>query len=175
MLTSGLFISLDGRVDADDTWQYPYFEEELYRAITAGNDSVEALLVGRHSFEGYDRLRSEHPDSPALPLLNSVPKHVVSTTLRDPEWPDTHVIDRDVASRIAELKADRQVLLLGSPSIVRFTLEHGLLDEMRILILPIVVGRGPRLFADLEAPIGLAISSLTTLGSGVINVVYRRV
>jgi len=180
MLTSGLFMSLDGRVDADDQWQYRYFDEEFGEVVREGSERVGAVLVGRTSFEGYDRLRQEHPESPALELLNRVPKYVVSTTLERPQWEHTHVVNADVPARIRTLVDTVQrgpnpdVLLLGSPSLVRFTLEHALLDRLKLLILPIIVGTGPRLFADLQDPIGLAVESASTLRSGIIHVVYTR-
>jgi len=180
MLTSGLFMSLDGRVDADDQWQYPYFDEEFGEVVRAGGERAGAVLLGRTSYEGYDRLRQEHPESPALELLNRVPKYVVSTTLEHPGWEDTHVVNADVPARIRTLvhtveQGERpDVLLLGSPSLVRFTLEYGLLDRLKLLILPIVVGSGPRLFTDLQDPIGLAVEGASTLRSGIIHVDYTR-
>lgn len=72
-IVTGLFTSLDGIVDADDDWQFPYFDEELFAAITAGWHSASTLLLGRRSYEGYERLRVEHPDSPMLAFLDATP------------------------------------------------------------------------------------------------------
>jgi len=93
-IRTGLFTSLDGIVDADDDWQFAYFDEELMRGMFAGFDGADDLLMGRVSYEGYARLRTEHPDSPVLPFLDARPKHVVSTTLadRDLDWEGATVI-----------------------------------------------------------------------------------
>ncbi len=97
-IRTGLFTSLDGIVEADDDWQFAYFGEELMSEIFDGFRGADDLLMGRVSYEGYARLRTEHPDSPVLPFLDSRPKHVVSTTLadRDLDWAGATVLGGDV-------------------------------------------------------------------------------
>jgi len=105
-IRTGLFTSLDGIVDADDDWQFAYFDEELMGGIFDGLDGADDLLMGRVSYQGYARLRTEHPDSPVLPFLDARPKHVVSTTLtdRDLDWEGATIIGGDVAAGIDALK-----------------------------------------------------------------------
>jgi dihydrofolate reductase len=175
---TGLFTSLDGIVDADDQWQFPYFDEELFQGITAGWARAGAALLGRRSFEGFDALRGEHPDSPAVAFLDSIPRYVVSTTLHDVSWRGTTVLgDRDLRGQILQLKRQpgKDILVLGSPTLVRWLLRNGLLDELNLTVLPIVVGSGVRLFEDIEmpgGPVGMELGGAKTLASGVLEVTY---
>lgn len=101
-----LFMSLDGVIEADDDWQFVYFEDEWFGELTAGWDKASSVLLGRKSFEGYAALRTEHPESPVLAFLDGIPKHVVSATLRDPGWAQTTVIHPDhLHEQVGRLKA----------------------------------------------------------------------
>lgn len=179
-IRTGLFTSLDGIVDADDDWQFAYFDEELLHEILAGFDGADDLLMGRVSYEGYARLRTEHPDSPILPLLDARPKHIVSTTLtdRDLDWQGATVMGGDVGAALEALKRSPggDVLLLGSPTLVRWLLSRGLLDELVLTVLPIVVGSGPRLFEDMPCErLGLRLTESRALASGALSLTYAPV
>lgn len=175
---AGLFTSLDGIVEADDQWQFPYFDEELFGGITAGWARAGATLLGRRSFEGYDALRGEHPDSPAVAFLEGIPRYVVSTTLQNVGWPGTTVLgDGDLRARVSELKRQpgEDILVLGSPTLVRWLLRERLLDELNLTVLPIVVGSGVRLFEDMDLPGGhqaLQLDQAKPLASGVLELRY---
>jgi len=174
---TGLFTSLDGIADADDDWQFSYCDEQLMREILGGFDGADDLLMGRVSYEGYARLRTEHPDSPVLPLLDARPKHVVSTTLADEDldWKGATIIGGDVAAGIDALKRSPggDILLLGSPTLVRWLLSHGLLDELALLVFPVVVGSGPRLFEDMPVErVGLRLTDSRALESGTLSLRY---
>lgn len=176
-LVTGLFMSLDGIVDADDEWQYPYFDEEFFKVIEAGMERAGAALIGRRSFEGYETLRVEHPESPMVAFLDGIPKYVVSTTLKSVGWPNTTVLRDNVHEQIVELKRQpgADIVVLGSPTLVRWLLRHGLLDELSFSVFPIVVGSGVRLFQDMEMPggrVGLELAGARTLASGVLDVTY---
>ncbi|WP_380168913.1 dihydrofolate reductase family protein [Jannaschia sp. R86511] len=175
-ITTGLFTSLDGIVDADDDWQFTYFDAELMHEIS-NNSGIDDLLMGRVSYEGYARLRTEHPDSPVLPFLDSKPKHVVSTTLSDQDldWEGARIIGGDVTAGVRALKRSpgRGILVLGSPMLVRWLLAHGLLDELALTVFPIVVGSGPRLFQDMPAErVGLRLTEHRALASGTLSLRY---
>jgi dihydrofolate reductase len=176
-LLTGLFMSLDGIVEADEDWQFAYFDDELFASITAGWARAGAVLLGRRSFAGYDRLRHEHPDSPAVQFLNSVPKYVASTTLSDVAWPGTTVLGAGLESELAGLKTEpgKEILVLGSPTLVRWLLAHKLLDVLTFTVLPIVVGSGVRLFEDMElptGPLGLRLDTARPLSSGALELRY---
>lgn len=176
-LVTGLFMSIDGVVDADQDWQFAYFDEELFASITAGWARAGAVLLGRRSFAGYDRLRHEHPESPAVQFLNSVPKYVASTTLTNVAWPGTTVLGIGLKAELARLRTEpgKEVLVLGSPTLVRWLLAHKLLDVLTFTVLPIVVGSGVRLFEDMDlptGPLGMRLDAVHPLSSGALEMCY---
>lgn len=94
-------MSFDRIVEAEDDWQFAYFDDELFADIAAGWSRAGAVLMGRRSYAGYDRLRHEHPGSPAVEFLDSVPKYVASTTLTTVGWPRTTVLGTHLTSELA--------------------------------------------------------------------------
>ncbi|MQA73655.1 MAG: hypothetical protein GEU88_04780 [Solirubrobacterales bacterium] len=176
-IVTGLFMSLDGIVEADDDWQFAYFDDELLAGSTAGWARAGATVMHRHSYEGYDRLRVEHPRSPTVAFLDEIPRYVASTTLDEPSWPNTTVLGGDVHEQVTQLKQQpgKDILVLGSPTLVRWVLGNGLLDELNFSVLPIIVGSGVRLFEDMDMPAGhvaLTLEGTSTLASGVLQVSY---
>lgn len=173
-IVTGIFTSLDGVVDADDDWQYAYFDEELFAGIMTGWNAAGTLLLGRRSYEGYERLRVEHPDSPMRPFLESTPTYVVSSTLDGSQRGGVTVIDGS-PERIEQLRVEAtgNVLVLGSPTLVRWLLARGLLDELNVTVLPIVVGYGPRLFDDMPTTrLPLRFAGSNALRSGALELRY---
>jgi dihydrofolate reductase len=177
-IVSGLFMSLDGIVDADDDWQFSYFDEEMFAELTAAWERASAALMGRRSFEGYNALRTDHPDSPMLGFLERVDRYVVSTTITETHWPGTAVLRDDVFDRLAALKDQPggDILVCGSPSVLRGLLGHGLLDELNLVILPILVGSGGRLFLESSAGdlnrLPLKLANSTAFDSGALSLQY---
>lgn len=178
-IVTGLFMSLDGVVEADEDWQFAYFDEELFGSITAGWDRVDAVLLGRRSFEGFDALRVEHPDSPAVGFLEGVERYVASTTLSQTAWPGSTVLNGDLSEEVSQLKQQpgKDILVLGSPTLVRWLLSQGLLDELNVSVLPVIVGSGVRLFPDSSTDVSLArerldLVSAKALRSGALEVAY---
>lgn len=148
-IVSELFVSLDGVVHADDDWQYPYFDEQMFAQLSGAWARAGSAAMGRRSFQGYNALRTQHPDSPMLAFLERADRFVASTTLRETGWPGTTLL-RDGVAELAVLKRQpgEDILLCGSPSLVRGLLAQGLLDELNLLVLPAVVGSGARLFPE---------------------------
>ena len=176
-IVTGLFTSLDGIIEADDQWQFAYFDEELFAAISANWAQTGAVLMGRTSFAGYDRLRHEHPDSPVVHFLDGVPKYVASTTLTHVDWPGTTVLGTNLEAEVAALRTTHQgeIIVLGSPTLVRWLIARGLLDTLALTVLPILVGSGVRLFHDMElpeGPVGMHLGTARPLGSGVLELSY---
>lgn len=169
------FTSLDGVVDADGDWQFPYFDAELFGWVSAAWERAGSVLLGRASFEGYERLRAGHPDSPVLAFLDSVPVHVVSTTMPGAPRDNVSVVGRDVAGHVRDLRArtESTVLELGSPTLSRWLLGQDLLDHLDLMVLPVIVGSGTRLFLDGTArPSGLRLRSTRSLSSGAVQLDY---
>lgn len=181
-LVTGLFMSLDGIVEAGDDWQFAYFDDELFESITAGWDRADAVLMGRRSFEGFNALRDEHPDSPMVAFLERAHRYVTSTTLAQTSWRGSTVLSGDVHEQLAQLKQSpgKDILVPGSPTLVRWLLSHGLLDELNVSILPVIVGSGVRLFpasstGDYVTGVGLDLVHSKALRSGVLEVSYTPV
>ena len=176
-LVTGLFMSLDGIVEADEQWQFTYFDEELFAGIAAGWERASAVLMGRRSFEGYDRLRREHPDSPAVHFLDATPRYVASTTMTGSDWAGTTVLGADLEAQVAGVRSRHEgdVLVLGSPTLVRWLIARGLLDVLALTVLPVLVGSGIRLFTDMAlpgGPRGMALAGSRALASGVLELEY---
>jgi len=189
-LTVTTFVSVDGVMqgpggpDEDRSggferggWVAPLFDEETGKFILEVFGRAEAFLLGRRTwqiFEGYWP-QHEDPNDPVAHGLNTLPKHVPSTTLKDPAWDNTHVIDGDVEPAIRELKSRSggELQVHGSGQLVRWLLERDLVDELNLLVFPVVVGDGKRLFADRGPATGLKLRESRTTPSGVAIHVYE--
>jgi dihydrofolate reductase len=174
-IKSHFFISLDGVVEAPDQWHFPYFNDQMGAAIGAGAAGVGAYLMGRVLYEEWAEYWPEHADEPFGDVLNSTKKYVLSNTLTTAEWENSQILSGDVASKLAELKAQDggDFVMSGSATTARWLVREGLLDELHLYVHPIVVGEGmARLFpADVpQAPLELLSSE--TFETGVVYAVY---
>jgi dihydrofolate reductase len=138
----------------------------------------EAQLLGRVTYEGFAQAWPTIEDSAGFAdLMNSMPKYVVSTTLRDEDanWNNSTVIRGDVVSEVAALKERLQgdILVAGSATLVQTLLEHRLVDELRLMVFPIVLGTGERLFGKVSEPPVLALHNVETVGGGIVILTYR--
>ncbi|GIH06820.1 pyrimidine reductase [Rhizocola hellebori] len=171
-IVAGLFISLDGVVEAPQNWHFPYFNDEMGQAVGEQMGGAEAMLLGRVT---YDEFASywphQDPDGEMVAQMNNTPKYVVSTTLSNPEWQNTTVIGLD---ELAKLKQEPggDLGMSGSPTLVRSLLRAGLLDELRLLVHPIVVGSGKRLFPDGSDSQPLKLLDSKTFETGVMYLTY---
>jgi dihydrofolate reductase len=135
----------------------------------------EALLLGRVTYEGFaaawPAMHGEIADK-----FNSMPKYVVSTTLRDAEWENSTVIDGDVVAEVSKLRAGVEGALVvhGSARLVRTLLENDLVDELRLMVFPIVLGAGRRLFGGMHDKVRLRLAGTRTVGDGITILSYER-
>jgi len=140
--------------------------------------AADAQLLGRVTYEGFAAAWPSMSDEQGFAdKMNGMPKYVVSTTLADPEWNNTSVINEDVAGAVTKLKdeADGDVLVAGSGTLVRTLVEQDLVDELRLMVFPIVVGQGRHLFGDQQGPSKLRLADAKTVGpDGVIVLTYER-
>jgi dihydrofolate reductase len=176
-IKSHFFISLDGVVEAPDKWHFPYFDEEMGAAVGAGFATTEALLMGRVLYDEWAAYWPEHADEPFGDVMNSIKKYVVSGSLQAAEWQNSEIIGGDVADTLAGIKAQDggDITMSGSATTVRWLLREGLLDELNLLVHPIVVGDGmARLFPPDEPSIALELVSAQTFKTGVLNLSYAR-
>ena len=177
-IVAGLFMSLDGVVESPERWQMPYFNDEMGRAISAQMASSDALLLGRRTYEEFAAFWPNQPsDAPFADYMNPTPKLVVSTTLDSVEWDNSTLLTGDVAAQLATLKQQpgKNLNVSGSGTLVRWLLSEGLLDELRLMVCPVVVGRGRHLFEDGGDNRTLTLVDTTTFSTGVLSLTYQPV
>jgi len=177
-LTASLFLSLDGVVDSPQDWQSPYMNEEVMGVMGAAMQSTDALLLGRVTYEEWAAYWPQQPrDGGIADFINDTPKYVASDTLASPAWPNTTVLSGDVLAAVAELKeeAGRDIMINGSGTLASALLAAGLLDELGLLVHPIVVGRGKHLFETRDEQVPLELVDSEVFSTGVVNATYRRV
>jgi dihydrofolate reductase len=171
-IKSGLFISLDGVIESPETWHFPYFDDQMGAAVGELMTSNDATLLGRQTYEEFAGYwPNADPADPMTAVMNGARKYVVSNTLTEATWENSTVISGDVAAEVIKLKAGSRIGTTGSATLVRWLLEQGLVDELHLLVHPIVVGHGKKLFAD-GATVPLKLVSSTTFDSGVLHLVY---
>jgi dihydrofolate reductase len=173
-IVAGLFMSLDGVVEAPETWHFPYFNEEMGQIVGEQLAASDTMLLGRRTYEEFAAFwPNQGDDVPLANEINGVLKLVASTTLQDVDWQNSELIQGDVPEDLRHRKAEdgKDISITGSPTLVRSLLDAGVLDELRLLVHPIVVGHGKRLFAD-GAQVPLRLVSSRTLETGVQYVVY---
>lgn len=170
-IVSNFFISLDGVVESPEKWHMPYFDDEMGAVIGAGMQTNAAFLMGRRLYDEWSAFWPQSDDEIAG-WFNEHPKYVVSGSLRDPSWNNTQVVPADAES-VRRLKdsIDGDLVMSGSATTVRWLLDNGLLDELRLLVHPIAVGTGQRLFED-PTTHRLELVDSSTLSSGVLNLAY---
>jgi dihydrofolate reductase len=177
-IVSSFFISLDGVVESPDKWHFPYFNDEMGAAVDRAVGKSKALLMGRVLYEewaAYWPVQTDLSagDSEFASFINTVPKYVASNTLKQATWHNTSIVSGDVATRIREIKdrTEGEIGMSGSATLVRWLLAAGLLDELNLLVHPIVVGHGARLFEDTPThPLRLVHHEAFT--TGVLNLTY---
>jgi dihydrofolate reductase len=179
------FVSLDGVVEdpggAED-YKYGGWSFEFDRG-DEGNTfkldetlSSEALLLGRVTYEGFAAAWPSR-EGEFADKFNTMPKYVVSSTLEQPEWTNTTVLNGDdVAAEVAKLKQEKEgdIVVHGSPQLVQALLEHDLVDELRLMVFPVVLGSGKRLFDETSDKKPLRLVDSKIVGDGVAILVYER-
>ena len=176
-IKSYFFISLDGVVESPDKWHFPYFDDEMGAAVGGGFATADALLMGRVLYDEWAAYWPEHADDPFGDVMNSIKKYVVSNSLHAAKWQNSQIISGDMAQKLTDIKAQDggDINMSGSATTVRWLLREGLLDELNLLVHPIVVGDGlARLFPPDEPTIPLALRSSQTFESGVLNLSYAK-
>ena len=190
-LTTTTFVSVDGVMqgcggpDEDRSggferggWIVPHWDTEGATYLNHVYGLADAFLFGRRTYEIFAGSWGAMPDpgdNPVWEALNTMPKYVASTTLTDPQWANTTVLSREVAAAVGELKAKpgRELQVHGSGALIRWLLDNDLVDEMNVLIFPVVLGQGTRLLPDTGQDTALELVESRATPSGVTIQVYR--
>jgi len=177
------FVSLDGVIEdpgGSEDFEYGGWSFEIDRG-DEGNKfkldetmSAEALLLGRVTYEGFAEAWPSR-EGEFADKFNIMPKYVVSSTLEDPEWNNSTVLRGDVADEVAKLKQqqDGDIVVHGGVRLVQTLLEHDLVDELRLMVYPVVLGSGKRLFGETSAKKPLRLVDSKIVGDGVAILVYQ--
>jgi dihydrofolate reductase len=170
---STFFVSLDGVVEAPQDWHFPYFNDEMAAAIGASMGSSDAMLCGRVTYQEWAGFWPE-ADNEMADYMNNTPKYVASTTLDEVEWQNSQLLEGDVPAAVAALKRQpgKDIVMSGSATLARSLLREGLVDELHLMIHPVVVGEGAKLFPDGDKH-ALELADSKTFGTGVVYATYR--
>jgi dihydrofolate reductase len=174
-IVAGLFISLDGVIEAPETWHFPYFNDEMGQAVGEQMDAADTMLLGRQTYEEFAAYWStQGSDVDFAQRMNETPKLVASTTLESVDWQNSTLIQGDVATELRRIKQEpgKDISITGSATLVRSLLRDGLIDELRLLQHPIVVGHGKRLFDGVDATVPLKLVDSRTFSTGVLYLTY---
>ena len=171
-------VSLDGVMGSPQEWAFSYSDDEMEQANASGMAASDALLLGRATYQEFASYwpYQNSADQPFTDYLNNTSKFVVSTTLEEPlEWQNSTLIKGDVAEEVAKLKRQpgKDIGIVGSATLVRSLLADDLLDELALMVHPIVVGRGKRLFEQGGDQKALELVDSKTFGTGVLYLTYQ--
>lgn len=180
-IKASLFISLDGVVEAPDQWHFPYFNDEMGVAVdrVMGPGKTDTLLIGRETYDSFagawpEREEAGGDDAAFAKHFGDVRKVVVSSQRLEFSWRNSELLQGDFVEAVAALKnepGDTHIAISGSPSVVRQLLDAGLLDELHLLVHPILVRKGKKLFDDGDS-IPLKLISSETFETGVLDLIY---
>ena len=177
---STLFISADGVAEIDPDWHFPYFDENMGRAVAEDYETSDVLLLGRETYDSFagawpGREQGGEADAPFAKQLGDTRKVVASRQPLEFTWRNSELIKGDLIEAVTALKADaaiRGVLIPGSISVVQQLLAAALVDELRLLVHPVAARKGRRLFDDGATPYHLTVTATETFPTGVIRVIY---
>ena len=180
-IAAGLFISLDGVVENPQDWHFPYFNDEMGVAVSSTLATADTVLLGRTTYDSFagawpERETAGGDDAGMAKALGDARKIVVSRSPLEFTWRNSEQLEGDLVPAVAALKresAGSHIAMSGSVSIVRQLLAAGLLDELHLLVHPIAVRTGMRLFDEGDRPIPLTLLSSETFATGVLNLVYE--
>jgi dihydrofolate reductase len=149
--------------------------EEGEELLLAENRNAAALLVGRKTYESFAGFWPQQEGRPLADVINRMPKFVVSSTLKDAEWNNSTVLSGEMTEEVGRLKReiDGEILVPGSTQLVQTLIEHGLVDELRLMVHPVVVGAGKRLFGETADKWPLRLVDSKQVGEGVVILTYE--
>ncbi len=175
-IVAWLYMSLDGVVESPETWAFSYINDEIAQASRSGMAAADTLLLGRRTYQEFAAYwPNQSSEVEFADYLNNIPKLVASTTLKSVEWRNSTLIMGDLAEELRRLKQKpgKNIGITGSATLVWSLLRDGLLDELQILVFPIVVGAGRHLFEDGRDQVVLKLLDTKTFSTGVVLLTYE--
>lgn len=169
------YVSLDGVFEEPGLWSGPWFDEDAITFKSEELEAADAQLLGRKTYEGFAAAWPIMEDAGDFGVkMNMMPKYVVSSTLKNPTWTNTTVIAGDVVRAVRELKQKPggDLLLAGSGQLFNALLRENLLDVVRLMVYPVVLGKGPRLFAGEGAQRNFELSDVKRFAKGIVVLEY---
>jgi dihydrofolate reductase len=176
-IVAGLWLTLDGVMEAPEKWSFPYQNDEVGQAIGAQFAASDAMLLGRRTYEEFAAVwpqRTSAEFGPVADAMNNTPKYVVSSTLDKVSWHNSTLIQGNMVEELTNLKQQpgKNIAISGSGALVRSLLHEGLLDELQLFVCPVIVGDGKRLFANDGEQTPLRLINSKAFGTGVLSLVY---
>jgi dihydrofolate reductase len=173
-IVAGLQVTLDGVIETPERWNGPYFSPELGQIVGSLIGAGDTLLLGRVTYQTFAAAFGGQSGGMA-DQMNDVRKVVVSTTLDRADWQNSTLIKSNVADQIIKLKQQpgKDVNVSGSATLLSWLLRQGLVDELHLLVMPVVVSQGKRLFAGDGNPVPLTLTRSDALSNGVLYLVYK--
>lgn len=164
------FVSLDGVIENPHLWSFDFWNDEIANYKNEELKASDALLLGRVTYEAFAAAWPGRTDDTGFAdKFNSMPKHVATRTLTDLDWTNSHKIDGEVAEGVAKLKDQpgQNLVIHGSPTLVRYLTEHDLIDEYRLMVFPVVLGKGKLLFEGLPDKKAFKLADSQSFATGV--------
>lgn len=174
-VVSGLFISLDGVAESPEKWQFDNFDNDMMAELGGFLTEADTVLLGRVTYQDWADYWPTSTDEPFASFINNTPKYVVSTTLDKVEWQNSTLLKGNLAEEITNLKQQpgKNIGVTGSPTLVRSLLQNDLLDELTLMVHPVVAGGGKRLFKDGSDLKRLKLVRSKTTSTGVALLTYQ--
>jgi dihydrofolate reductase len=173
-IAAGLMVSLDGVIESPEKWTGPYFNDQVGQTVGALMAAGDTLLLGRVTYETFAASFAGQSGGMA-DQMNNTPKYVVSSTMNTPVWQNSTLIGRDFADEISALKQQpgKNINISGSATLVSWLLRNGLLDLLDLLVFPVIVGSGKRVFAGPDGQVPLTLTGSEAFSTGVVHLAYE--
>jgi dihydrofolate reductase len=175
-ITASLFVSLDGVAEAPEKWHLEYFNDEMGAVVGAHSAAADTILLGRQTYREFeDYWAPKAGDGGLGDYFNDTPKLVASRSLTSVTWHNTELLEGDAGEALTQLKETdgKNIAITGSLTLTRSLLHERVLDELELLVHPVIVGHGAKLFPDGAGQQQLNLVKSTTFENGVIHLVYQ--
>jgi dihydrofolate reductase len=174
-IVAGLHMSLDGVIESPEKWSFDYYCDEIGQSIKSRRDATDTLLFGRTMYQEFAAIWPGQSGEVA-DFMNNTPKLVASSTLTSVDWAGSTLIDGDVVTALTALKQQpgRNITITGSATLVRSLAGADMLDELHLMVCPIVLGGGKRLFDESSGRVPLELADSESFPTGVVHLTYRQ-